>query len=334
MPTDAAPAWFTDGLADPPSVGRVTVDGAGINYLAWGDRAAPPMVLVHGGAAHARWWEAIAPLLQHHHRVLAIDLSGHGDSDRRPVYSADRWAEEVLAVASDGGSGEPPVVIGHSMGGFVTVVAAARYGPQLDGAMVLDAPIRRPDPESREGRGGRMFRSPKTYPDLETAIEHFHLVPPQPCDNTWLVDHIARRSLRETADGWMWKFDPAVFTSREGPGSAEAYADALAAASCRIAIVNGARSHIVDQEVRSYMAELLAGSPAAVAGVPFVEVPEAHHHLILDQPLAVVTAIRAVLASWQPVGEPPAQVRPSPQRSTTSAAAHGSLHGPGTDIPG
>ena len=309
MTTDTAPTWFTDGLMVSADEGRVTVDGAVIHYLAWGEPAAPPMVLVHGGAAHARWWEAIAPQLQQHHRVLAIDLSGHGDSDRRSVYSADRWAEEVLAVASEGGSGEPPVVVGHSMGGFVTVVAAARYGALLDGAMVLDAPIRRPDPESSEGRGGRMFRSPKTYPDLEMAVGHFHLVPPQACANGWLVDHIARRSLRQTDDGWMWKFDPAVFTSREGPGSAEAYGDALAAASCRIAIVNGERSDIVDQEVRSYMAELLAGSPAAVAGVPFVEVPEAHHHLILDQPLAVVTAIRAVLATWQPVGEPPATVR-------------------------
>lgn len=312
MSIDTAPAWFVHGLSGPVEEGRVTVDGAGIAYRAWGAPAAPPMVLVHGGAAHARWWEAIAPLLGEHHRVLAIDLSGHGDSDRRRVYSAERWAAEVMAVAADGGSDEPPVIVGHSMGGFVTVVAAARYGPMLAGAMVLDAPIRRPDPESREGRGGRMFRAPKTYPDLDTAIAHFHLVPPQPCDNAWLVDHIARRSLRETLDGWTWKFDPAVFTSREGPGSPQEYGDALASVSCRMAILNGARSDIVDQEVRSYMAELLEGSPAAAAGVPFVEVPEAYHHLILDQPLAVVTAIRAVLAVWRPVGEPPAQVPGGP----------------------
>jgi hypothetical protein len=78
----------------------------------------------------------------------------------------------------------------------------------------------------------------------------------------------------------------------------------------------------------------LAGSPAAVAGVPFVEVPEAHHHLILDQPLAVITAIRAVLATWQPVGEPPAQVLPPSQPRARFGAGRGSLQGPGTDLPG
>jgi pimeloyl-ACP methyl ester carboxylesterase len=56
------------------------------------------------------------------------------------------------------------------------------------------------------------------------------------------------------------------------------------------------------------MAELLAGSPAAVAGVPFVEVPEAEHHVLLDQPIALITALRAVFGTWRPVGVAPAPV--------------------------
>jgi hypothetical protein len=63
---------------------------------------------------------------------------------------------------------------------------------------------------------------------------------------------------------------------------------------------------VADDDPRS-LAELLADSPAAAAGVPFVEVPEARHHLLIDQPLAVVTAIRSVLASWHPVGTAPAE---------------------------
>lgn len=307
---DHAPEWFERMLTLEPDQGRTTVDDVEVAWLAWGYADAPPMVLVHGGAAHARWWTAVAPALANHHRVVAIDLSGHGDSAHREIYRAEAWAEEILAVARDATNGEPPVVVGHSMGGFVTIVTAAKHGGDLRGAMVLDAPIRRPDPESDEGRGGRMFRTPKTYPDLATAMEHFHLVPPQPCDNGWLLRYVAEHSLREVNGGWTWKFDPLLFARREGPASPSEYADALAAASCRIAIVNGERSDIVDDEVRSYMAELLAGSPAAVAGVPFVEVPEARHHLLLDQPLAVVTAIRSVLASWHPVGTAPADVVP------------------------
>lgn len=308
----APPAWFERATATPPEHGRVEVGGCPVHYLAWGDRADPTLVLVHGGAAHAHWWSPLAPFLAVEHRVVAVDLSGHGDSGWRDVYVARTWAEEVLAVAAAAGGPGRPVVAGHSMGGFVAIVAAATFGPDLEGAIVLDAPVQRPDPESTEGRGGRMFRAPKTYPDLATAMEHFHLVPPQPCDNAWLLAHVARHSLREVDDGWTWRFDPRIFTAREGPSRPGDFGPELARAACRIAVVYGEHSDIVDADVRRYTAELLAGSPAAVAGVPFVDVPEARHHLLLDQPLAVVTALRTVLAAWRPVGAPPAAVPTAP----------------------
>jgi pimeloyl-ACP methyl ester carboxylesterase len=305
----SAPAWFQAALAAEPEVGRVTVAGAEVAWLAWGERDLPPLVLVHGGAAHARWWRAHAPLLAQHHRVVALDLSGHGDSGRREEYGAELWAEEVLAVAAAAGGAGRPVVVGHSMGGFVAVVAAACHGPELEGAVVLDSPIRRSDPETEEGQGGRMFRAPKRYPDLATAMQHFHLVPPQPSEHTWLLDQVARDSLHEVDDGWTWKFDPRVFTARLGPSRpSEVARELLRQVACRVAVITGARSAIVDAEVRAYMAELLEGSPAAMAGIPFVEIPEAHHHLLLDQPIATVTAIRAVLATWRPVGAPPVEV--------------------------
>jgi pimeloyl-ACP methyl ester carboxylesterase len=306
------PAWFEDALATPGAPGQVEVAGARVGYLAWGDPGAPPLVLVHGGAAHARWWAGVAPLLAEDHRVLALDLSGHGDSDRREVYDAATWADEVLAVAAAGGPAGRPTVIGHSMGGFVTVVAAARHGGRLAGAMILDSPIRAADPESEEGRrrGRNMFHAPKTYPDRATAVEHFHLVPPQPVLNPWLVEHVADHSVRAVDGGWTWKFDRRLFVSRSGPRQASDYGPELARAACRLAIVTGARSAIVDAGVIDHMRSLVAGSPAAAAGVPFVRVPEAHHHLLLDQPLALVTAIRAVLAAWSPVGVAPPSLVP------------------------
>jgi pimeloyl-ACP methyl ester carboxylesterase len=304
---DDAPRWFLDALAQAPTEGRVEVEGCEIATLSWGVPGDPLLVLVHGGAAHARWWRAIGPVLARGAHVVALDLSGHGDSGRRPVYRADQWAREVLAVAT-AVSEHPPVVIGHSMGGFVTVVAAANHGASMEGAIVLDAPIRRADPESEEGRGGRMFRAPKTYPDLETALEHFHLVPPQPRTNPWLLEQVGRDSLHEVDGGYTWKFDPKVFVAREGPRLPSDFGPELTRVACRVAIVNGERSSIVDADVRANMATLLAGSPAAAAGIPFVEVPEAHHHLLLDQPLATATALRGVLATWHPVGQQPAAV--------------------------
>ncbi|MEX1178569.1 MAG: alpha/beta hydrolase [Nitriliruptor sp.] len=315
---EGAPEWFTDALTHPGEPGEVLVAGARIRYLAWGDRSAPPLVLVHGGAAHAHWWAPLAPLLAGDHRVVALDLSGHGDSDHRDEYPAETWAEEVLAVAAAAGGAGPPTVVGHSMGGFVTIIVAATRGADLHGAIVLDSPVLRPDPETEEAsRTGRnLFRAPKTYPDLETAVEHFHLVPPQPRRHPWLIDHVARTSLREVvaadgSNGWTWKFDPQLFVTRSGPRLPSEYGPELARAACRLAVVTGERSAIVDEGVIEHMRELVAGSPAAAAGVPFVRIPDAHHHLLLDEPLATVTALRAILATWSPVGTGPRQVTAS-----------------------
>ncbi len=299
MDTPAAPAWFNDAIANVPEERAVRVKGCDINYLRWGDVERPGLVLVHGGAAHAHWWSFIAPLLLPHHHVIAVDLAGHGDSGRRPVYAVETWADEVIAAAEDSGMTAPPVLVGHSMGGLVAIAAGSLHGERLAGVVVVDSPVRRPDPESEEGERGRMFRNPKVYADLETAVAHFHLAPPQPCDNDFVVDFIARRSLREVDDGWTWKFDQKVFQrDRQGID------DYLADIRCRIAVFKGQHSDLVTADVQDYMDELLGRSS------PIVEIPAAYHHVPLDQPVALVAALRAILADWEhsvpkrPAGEP------------------------------
>ncbi len=134
----APPRWFVTALSAPAERGTVIVDAAAISYRAWGDRGADGLVLVHGGAAHARWWDHIAPLLAVGRRVVALDLSGHGDSGHRDAYGLDLWARETLAVAADAGIGGPAIVIGHSMGGAVALRAAGLYSSLLAGAVAID----------------------------------------------------------------------------------------------------------------------------------------------------------------------------------------------------
>jgi pimeloyl-ACP methyl ester carboxylesterase len=282
------PAWFSGAIASPVGDHVIDVEGCPIHYRQWGDPSAPGIVLVHGGAAHAHWWDFIAPHFTPGYLVAALDLSGHGDSGHREEYHPETWAAEVMAVAAAAGMSEP-VVIGHSLGGMVTVVAANRYGGQLRGAIVVDTPVRRPDPESDEGIRGRSFANPKTYPDLETAVDHFHLVPPQPCENDFIVQHIARHSVHETPAGWTWKFDRNVFERRHTSGIEEY----LGGVTCRVALLHGEMSALVTEEVQRDLDRLL-GSRA-----PMAEIPQAHHHVPLDQPLALVAALRAFLADWQ-----------------------------------
>src|ERR1700761_7373106 len=132
---DAAtpPAWFTEALAAPVTERTTEIDGVPIAYRMWGVPTGRGIILVHGGAAHSRWWDHIAPLLAAGRQVIAIDLSGHGDSGRRESYHLDTWAHAVLAVVSDARLDAPPVVIGHSMGGLVSLRLAALAGSRIEG---------------------------------------------------------------------------------------------------------------------------------------------------------------------------------------------------------
>jgi pimeloyl-ACP methyl ester carboxylesterase len=281
------PRWFREAIETKPETGRVTVDGCSIHYLAWGRRGLPGLVLVHGGAAHAHWWSFLAPQLARDHHVVALDLSGHGDSGRRDAYPRETWAKEVMAVASDAGFDRPPILVGHSMGGFVCITAASLHGDRLAGAVILDSPVRRPDPEAEEGARGRAFRNPKTYETEEEALAHYRLVPEQPCENRFIVDYIARHSLHRTPSGWTWKFDPEIFR-RFMP---RAIHEILPTVRCRVALFR-AEHGLVTRDIGEYMVELLDRQ------APVVEIPAAHHHLMLDQPLAVIAALRAILADW------------------------------------
>ena len=282
------PAWFTDALSVPFDEGTVTVDGSPIHYLRWGRPASPPLVLVHGGAAHAHWWSYLAPMFASEWYVIAPDMSGHGDSGHRRGYSAECWADEIMAVVADAGSAGPPVVVGHSLGGLMTVVAAERYGDELAGAVIADSGVRRPDPESQASRAGRHFQNRRVYPDREAALARFKLVPPQPCENDFILRHIAVHSIRPVEGGWSWKFDPGLF----GRHLEKPMSEYLSGVRCRVALVRGELSLVNPPETAQYMYDLLHRR------APVVSIPQARHHLMLDQPLAFVTAVRTLLADW------------------------------------
>lgn len=130
---------------------------AGVRYGVrhWGGPSAPgcssacgaPLVLVHGFAQSSASWDEVAPHLAQGRTVHAIDLAGHGASDRpgdRTAYTLEAQAESLLAFLDavshgDGGRRDrKPAVVGYSMGGRVALAAAAR-DPHAFGALVLES---------------------------------------------------------------------------------------------------------------------------------------------------------------------------------------------------
>ncbi|MGA9872496.1 MAG: alpha/beta fold hydrolase, partial [Rhodococcus sp. (in: high G+C Gram-positive bacteria)] len=165
----APPQWFVDALASVPTTADVEVQGTTIRTRSWGDEDAPGVLLVHGGAAHSGWWDHVAPFLARRYRVTALDLSGHGDSGRRDEYGLDVWAAEVTAVAHHSNFLRPPVVIGHSMGGWVAM-AAATEDARVAGVAVVDTPLKSLSPEEVAARDKRAFGPLKIYPTRADGV--------------------------------------------------------------------------------------------------------------------------------------------------------------------
>jgi len=291
-----APAWFREALTIAPARSFHRVEGAQIEALTWGERGRPGILFLHGNAAHADWWSFIAPLFAQEHRVTAISWSGMGGSDWREAYSLDLFVAEAFAAAEATGlfaAAMPPVFVGHSFGGLPTAACAARRGQELRAAVIVDSPFwpaARAKEQHERIRNRRGQGPSPVYRSVAAALARFRLLPAQPCDNLFIVDYIARRSLKEIAarNGWTWRFDPYLWRRYQMSNPA----DELAAATCPIAIIRGSRSKVMTEETAAFAHSI------APAGSPLVEVPEAHHHVMIDQPLAFVTALRALLSGW------------------------------------
>lgn len=298
-----APVWFEQAVAQVPEQRFHEVDGARVETLAWGKPGNPGLLFLHGNAAHAHWWSFVAPFFATQYRVVALSWSGMGASDWRDAYSLDGFVAEALMVTELEGlfaSAHRPVVVGHSFGGVPTAALAGRAGERIGGAILVDSPLMSPEQRAeRRRRRGRPARSEdrevrphRVYPDVATALARYRFLPAQSCENLYLVDYIARLSLREVTapvPGVCWRFDPAIWAKfRHGDPMI-----GLESARCPVAIIWGSQSRLVDEGVIAWQRS------KAPPGTASIEIPEAGHHLMLDQPIAFVTALRALLAGWR-----------------------------------
>ena len=297
-----APQWFDDAISTPSEEGEVTVNGAAIRYSAWGEVGRKGIVFIHGGRAHRNWWRPFAPFFANGFRVAALDLSGMGDSDWRPRYSLDCYIDEVFAVmkAAQLCEGGRPLVIGHSFGGWVTLAAVERAGDQLSGAVVIDSPLGVPDPDegytvarAKPKEEDEKPRTNRVYDAIEEPVARFRFLPNQPSEHLYIVDYIARHGLTEAPKpeggaGWTWKFDPA------GGSNFDIHfdRDLLLAARCPLAFIYGERSAFANGEGFNHLREQTKGRS------PFIVMPDAYHHLMMDQPVAFISTLRTLFSCW------------------------------------
>lgn len=290
-----APEWFSQAIASPSADATVSVSDCAIHYRTWGQADRPALIFIHGGGAHLHWWDFIAPFFCDEYYVGALDLGGMGDSGHRSRYSLDTFAHEVLATLDAMQSSTQALLVGHSFGGFVTLNVLARHPDRVAGAVLIDSPVRPPQKDQMQrSRGGPMGRPKRTYPDLPTALERFRLIPEQPCKNRYLLDYIAQNSIKPVDGGFTWKFDDQLFQNLERRDLSAL----LPQVRQPTGIVYGEKSIVVTSEIAHYMAQEMTTNPTVVA------IPEAQHHVFLDQPLAVVATLRCIFSDWSRTHRP------------------------------
>jgi pimeloyl-ACP methyl ester carboxylesterase len=286
------PEWFFEAVETPYQERAVEVDECDVAYQLWGAEQTdkPGILFVHGMHAHAHWWDFIAPRFLDGYRCAAMNLTGMGDSDYRYRYDGTTYAEEIRAVCDHADFGSDVAVVAHSFGGYMAVKAAGLFPDRFGALVLVDSGIRHPDdPEpERPPMGGHA----KAYPDRETALARFRLQPPQPCENEYILQYIARHSLMPVdGGGWAWKFDddlPNTLTnvSREP--------DDYRWLTLPFGLIYGADSALFSARTLDYLRELIPREFPAVA------IDGAQHHVFLDQPMAFVDVLRSMLSELAP----------------------------------
>jgi pimeloyl-ACP methyl ester carboxylesterase len=113
----------------------VSVGGGELEVVEQGPRSGSPIVLIHCFTCAINYWNGMIPLLAREHRVVAVDLLGHGGSEKPGSgYSVADQANVIAEVLAKLGVREAEVV-GHSLGGPVAI-ALAEQSPQLAGSLV------------------------------------------------------------------------------------------------------------------------------------------------------------------------------------------------------
>ena len=260
-----------------------------LHYLEWGDPDAPPVLVLHGGNQSAHSWDLVSLHLADRYHVYALDQRGHGDSEwaRDSDYASEAMAADALGFLA--GHGVPlgqngPIVMGHSMGGIVTMTLTVQQ-PEVPRALVIVDSGPRFEAEGT-----------KTIRDFITANVEFDSIDEfvdrvQAYDPFRTREHMqrtARYNLVQRADGkYISKSDRVLHQegTRRAPASGERFsADEVQRMSMPALVVRGERSNILAPEAAQAFSQALPQGS-------LVTVPECGHNVHTQNTLGFLEAI-------------------------------------------
>jgi len=281
----ARPGWVRWALGQPGSSHFIDANDSRLHFLSWGfeDAHKPVLLFIHGFRGHAHWWDFIAPWFTEQYRVVAMDLSGMGDSAHRARYEAATLSRDIAAIAEH--VSNPVTAVGHSYGGS-RLLRACGERPELFQQLVIVDSYVLFEGETLTAEPVKVRRD-RQSPDLASGAARFRLLPGQDDAMPCLVEHVANHSLRHNGEGWQWKFDAGLPPggSRETDGE-----QMLARITCPVDYVYGDSSVVASRERAERIVRAIRRARGPIA------IPAGHHHLMFDQPLTLISTLRALLA--------------------------------------
>ena len=264
----------------------VEVEGLRLHVQDYGASGKPPILCVHGGGANAHWYDFVAHGFNADYHVRAIDLRGHGDSawDPSSKYNYARHAADIHALTEKLDLRDF-VLIGHSMGGMISCVYAATYPGRARALIVVDSNLVMTQ-ERIASFQAVADRPAREYDTPEAFIANYRVRPGGTTARPEAVRYIAQHSGRRFDDArWRHKVDRRTYADRE-------LFDSLALWD-RIKIpallMKAARSQRMALDA---VADIQSRAPH----VTMTLVPDADHHITLDNPAGFIRAARDFLA--------------------------------------
>ena len=254
---------------------NVVINHLRLHLLEWGEPDAPPLLLLHGGNQSAHSWDLVSLHLADRYHIYALDQRGHGDSEwaRDAEYAPDQMARDALALIAQEGVAAP-IVVGHSMGGMVTMRLTA-LEPTLPRAVgLVDVG---PEVSQRGAETIRNFVVRNTeFDQLDQFIDR--VVAYDPFRSREHIERTARYNLVRRSDGrYVSKSDRLLhdpeFRQRARPDSERRdVAQGFHAFAGPTLLIRGERSNILEAEAAK---RFVAGLPNA----RLVEVSDCGHNV-------------------------------------------------------
>ena len=260
-----------------------------LSALEWGEAGRPALCFLHGGSAHAHWFDGVAPAFAGRYHVLSLDQRGHGESrwPARPAYATADFAEDLAGVMSALGW-ERMALVGHSMGGHNAMSFAAWHPERVSALVIADSrpslPAERLDRMHRRGH-----RGPWRHESVQAAISSFRLLPRETVADPALLEHLAREGIVERDGRFVYRFDPACNGERR-PVDAWPLLERIKAATL---LVRAEHSPVLTRALAQEMVK-------RIPQVRLAEIPGAYHHLVLDAPEAFTEVLRDFLDDLTP----------------------------------